>query len=875
MQFLRFPVLLSISAAFAFVSLDRPLGAATVGGTVTIPASPTGWTPGRGGMRVRVQGTDLAAAVDAGTGAFSLENVPAGAVTLLLVEPAGQDVFTQASKRTALSVSQDLSDAGFDLQYHWQRLAAYPPVWRTPGYESWEIFFVSDQVGYILFRINGPPDRMELYRTADGGANWSEVGHWEKDDAQYAAGNQTFPSADTRMFFGDAAHGVVLASRACLPCGCNTGFLRTDDGGTTWTIVDLPLVETAYNVNIDRFAAISAAHWIAAGWIGCYVQGYGAGYHNAIWETTDAGATWQVAETYAGSDGCTGLAANADGDAICFRTPYGSGVRKASLRSGSTGVWTTTDNSDIVANSGYGPADVVMLGDTAWVVSDGGGLADGLYRSTQAGAIGSWTPVSDSLVQYMDFGGEFKAFGLFGGPAHVSYDGGATWLLQSRGGGLCCHGNDIFAFDTVRAIWRDRGAGDPDGLSSILTYAEPWVANFEVLAGASLPDRYVQPGESQVPIASFAFTAHGPVPVQVNAFTLRAAGTGSEPAAVSAVKLWLDTDKDGLVGVGDALLAEGGYTADDGTIGFTTGTALTLNQFDTTHVLVTYDLEAAIPTGKTFTCSLAVADIDAETADTHQAIDPTAPAGQAIAGRTLTTAELVLADDFENGLGGWTAGTEDPQPDAGYGWRLSTELSPSSSTSAYIREDRNHDGWNVRHYLTLTNPLDLSGDGSYQLAFNEWYSIDPSLLLHVQASTDDGATWHAIQTIGNSSRNASGGWLQKVYALDDLTDAPAVTLRFQLDWTSGWYFNAAWSVDDVRIYRLPPAPPEPDPGGEDTGNNGGTTPTPGGTGSADPESQHQNSTGNAPPIAAPLCGFGMLEAMGATMLTLLVVRRRR
>ena len=123
-----------------------------------------------------------------------------------------------------------------------------------------------------------------------------------------------------------------------------------------------------------------------------------------------------------------------------------------------SGTWTVTSDDSIVTNSGYGPADVPMVSDTAWVSNSNQASQDaGLYQSQDAGL--NWIKISDALLQYMDFASKNKGFALAGGPAYVSYDGGITWLYQSGGGGLCCGGNQIWAFDTTHTTWHEGGLG--------------------------------------------------------------------------------------------------------------------------------------------------------------------------------------------------------------------------------------------------------------------------------------------------------------------------------------------------------------------------------------------------------------------------------
>jgi hypothetical protein len=179
-------ILLLVLGASLGLPFALEIQAATVSGSVSIPDSDMGYSPDIYGMRVRVEGTEISADLTAVgnkfNGEFSLTGVPAGMVTLLLVED-NQDVFTQTSKRVQVNVTGDtVTGVSFDLVYHWKELAGYPPNWGTTGYvNEWTPHFVSDQIGLILFRVRGTgiePERVELYRTLDGGSTWTEMGHW-------------------------------------------------------------------------------------------------------------------------------------------------------------------------------------------------------------------------------------------------------------------------------------------------------------------------------------------------------------------------------------------------------------------------------------------------------------------------------------------------------------------------------------------------------------------------------------------------------------------------------------------------------------------------------------------------------------------------
>ena len=375
-------------------------------------------------------------------------------------------------------------------------------------------------MGFILFRVRGTgidPERVELYRTTNGGQTWAEIGHWLSEAGVY-------PDHLHRSFhFSDENHGVIQAL-----VDTNTdpdvvwynerGVLWTSNGGETWQYTALPTPPDTYDINIQRFAQISTTHLIAGG-----TAAWESVNADVLWESIDAGATWEIKASWQPSDGCTGLGANSDGKAIAFFTPYAwGGSKKVALRD-AAGTWTTINDNEFITNSGYGPADIPMVGDNAWMRNTSNStLPEGLYHSRDAGL--SWEIVTDMELAYMDFATDKKGFA----PSYVTYDGGFTWLYQSSGGGVCCHGNDIWAFDTTHAIWHEGGAGDPNGESQLLAYVEPWEPDFEILPEVTIKNGYVKGGDTDVPMASYKLFNHGPVPIRLTQLTVRASGGGND-----------------------------------------------------------------------------------------------------------------------------------------------------------------------------------------------------------------------------------------------------------------------------------------------------------------------------------------------------------
>ncbi|MEW5755852.1 MAG: CFI-box-CTERM domain-containing protein [Pseudomonadota bacterium] len=639
--------------------------AATVQGQVSFPNSDMGWKPSlydyrdNDGARVRVQGTSIVADVtpdNAASGRFVLTGVPTGAITLLFEEGAAYDVFTQASKRVSIEVTADtVSGVKFDFAYHWQHLPSYPPPWRNPDYDLRQPFFVSSQIGFMLFSNSGASSPVhELWRTTNGGVDWKKIGEWAQGTApaipHLATGEQA-------MFFADADHGVLNARLGVEPSPYRAyeygGVLRTDNGGATWSYVDLPNVPPVGNdpggnglVNIVRYAGINAKRWIACGTenVGTHLDTGTPGYVT-IWETADAGASWKIARTWPEDYGtCSALGANSAGRAILFDTPYDSGgLRRLVLRD-TTGLWSIQSSNDLVTNSVDGSADVPMAGETAWVraasVSDQ--WREGLWRSDNAGA--SWQRISDTLPTYMDFVSPLKGFGA--ADMMVTYDGGVNWRRQSAGGTMCCHGNNIFAFDSTQAIWHEGGADDPNDQEDIFTYVEPWDENFEITARHLHADDDIDRGTNNVPMASYQLINQGPVPIRVNSLTLRAGGTGHDRTDIGAIKLWWDKNADNAVDKDDLLLGSGLYNADDGSVALAVGAAHTLEQFTPFDLLVTYDLSPAIKNLKNFRFSLRPAEIDAVSADRNTTVTPSAPEAWELTSRTVTvpaTADLSVA----------------------------------------------------------------------------------------------------------------------------------------------------------------------------------------------------------------------------------------
>jgi hypothetical protein len=712
---------LIVLAATVVVPVAPVAHGATVSGTVSIPVSDAGYRPAIDNWnpaKVRVAGTSIEASVVATTrytGVFTLTGVPTGPVTLLYVETPGEDSFTMASRRLPLTVAGDIGNANFALEHHWRFLPSYPPPYaQRSSYDIWEPYWVSAKVGFMFFvNRSVSPRESEFWRTTNGGTSWTQIGHWV--DAAWTI----LPDLTGRsMLFADKDHGVIVA-RYNAP----VGVFRTADGGATWTFVGLPKSADGNGIVLaQNFAKIDATHWIACGTenTGTY-YGVGTPFRFTIWETEDAGATWTIRRSwYEDYAGCSAIDADKSGRAVLFATPYAfGGAMHRELRS-TTGEWTPVAGNNIVTNSGYGTADLPMMGGEVWVrATPESPTGPGLFKSTDYGA--TFAKINDIQTPYMDYVSSYKGFGGGGGPLIVTYDGGLSWLKQSDGGGICCHGNYIWAFDTMNAIWTDGGVGDPNGFADVQRLHEPRSASFEVLPGSAVRPARVEPGAANVPVIGLKFVNNGPMPLKVTALGLQSSGTGRDQLDVSAVKAWWDRDGDGTVNEGDVTLVSAIYPADNGLLTLNLGTRQLMQPRVPFNVLVTYDFGGFITTPGTFQVAVTATGVTAQSADLGAAliVGATAPTGtvitsdsmqvspSSVALSTLTLKKSVVAGCLS--VSG-TVTLSEPAPSAGIVVQLSDTIT-AALTPATVTVPA---GLTSKTFTVKTVPVAASESGNLQ-----------------------------------------------------------------------------------------------------------------------------------------------------------------
>jgi len=743
-----------------------------------------GWTLGVNPLQfnqysVRIEGTDLSAPVtDSAT--FEFANAPTGALNLVLEEPDEHDVFTHETKKIQVDVIADpTTNTDFFLNYHWAEIG-YHTNWGNNGYGEWTPHFVSDQVGFIYHRVRGAgidPERMELYRTLNGGSNWTEIGHW------LITTNYPRPSLSREFFFTDADHGVVLATVSEAPFGASgRGFFYTSDGGANWNYIALPRPPDAYGIGIQRFAKISTSHIIAAGTVGGAVQGYGGKYYDAIWESTDSGASWSLKISWEQMyGGCTALDAIANGKAIAFYTPYSVGAEQRIARRDTGGNWTVT-NTWLEVNAGYGPADVPMVGDEAWIYNSSG-TSNGFYKTTDAGA--TWTKISGSAPQYMDFVSTRRGFIVAGGPSYATYNGGITWHKQAGGGGLCCHGNDIWAFDERHAVWHEGGAGDPNGKGQIFSYVEPEAANFEIYRVSPDEDQRVHAwsGENGVLAARYRARNWGTVPVVISNIIVHAQGSANDANDVTALRLVHDADADGVLDSTDPALDTQTYAADNGAATFKFNQ--TLYPGVDIYYLLILDVAGSTDAADTFRFSFTSSDVAASRLDNGQSLAMSAPAAVPCLSPIVEVQNSLFTADFETQTNKWDFNASYTNNT----WGLSSSVYASSDTSACIAGLWEY---GESRCLTLTNDVIVgANDTAYLSFFHEYYfnnNMNYCMIGYVEVSVNGGYWQQVKQYYPSSGSISSEGCVQEILSLDSYIPATGgvVRVRFRVYQGQGW-----------------------------------------------------------------------------------------
>jgi photosystem II stability/assembly factor-like uncharacterized protein len=159
-----------------------------------------------------------------------------------------------------------------------------------------DIDAVNERVAYLL--SIGPADASRIYKTIDAGANWTL--QFTNDDAKAFYDAMAFWDADRGIAMSDSVDGHFVV-------------LTTRDGGRRWTRVPDASLPSALP-NEGAFAASGTNVAVLPPdrvWIGT-----GAAAKSRVLRSSDAGATWAVADTPIAASASAGIFSIAFRDAM-------------------------------------------------------------------------------------------------------------------------------------------------------------------------------------------------------------------------------------------------------------------------------------------------------------------------------------------------------------------------------------------------------------------------------------------------------------------------------------------------------------------------------------------------------------------------------
>ena len=126
----------------------------------------------------------------------------------------------------------------------------------------------------------GPGDMSRIYKTSDGGANWTLTFLNDQPGAFYDC-----------LSFWDARHGIAFSDAV----DGELVIIRTEDGGMTWDRIDPSRIPDAHPDGEGGFAA-SGTCLVTAGEADVWI-GTGAGGAARVFHSPDRGDTWSVVST--------------------------------------------------------------------------------------------------------------------------------------------------------------------------------------------------------------------------------------------------------------------------------------------------------------------------------------------------------------------------------------------------------------------------------------------------------------------------------------------------------------------------------------------------------------------------------------------------
>ncbi|MEQ8206924.1 MAG: choice-of-anchor U domain-containing protein, partial [Woeseia sp.] len=144
----------------------------------------------------------------------------------------------------------------------------------------------------------------------------------------------------------------------------------------------------------------------------------------------------------------------------------------------------------------------------------------------------------------------------------------------------------------VQLTLQDGGPNDADGVANRVIRDPGGAAMVAVAAAVSadslnVPDKTVTRGQLDVVMLRFQLNSNT-ADVTLDDLTLVARGSGNDATGITAVKLWVDVDSNGVIGATDTLIGSGTYSANNGSLTITMASPYRLDA-GMTDFIVSYD----------------------------------------------------------------------------------------------------------------------------------------------------------------------------------------------------------------------------------------------------------------------------------------------
>ncbi len=246
----------------------------------------------------------------------------------------------------------------------------------TP-FSSGDLNFTDVNNGWMLadLGVGAGSNAVAVFQTADGGASWTQT---------YINDPNSPEAGDSLPLGGIKSDLVPLNTRTAWVTGViyssGTVYLyRTDDGGHTWSLVNLQLPAGAENsemgIDKDQMQLVSASDGFLA------VRMAGDSTQTMVYVTNDSGNTWTLMPALIPEAGASAFLSAQE--AVIYNGEQFYVTRDAAR------TWNTV-SPDIVFGDSFGAMDFVNL-NTGWVVTVDPANKRLLYRTNDGGA--AWLPV--------------------------------------------------------------------------------------------------------------------------------------------------------------------------------------------------------------------------------------------------------------------------------------------------------------------------------------------------------------------------------------------------------------------------------------------------------------------------------------------------